>query len=135
MYCLLCHHAQGGKRLGIFWGCPNFRDGRKHNTFILSWDENIARRKAYVKVRMRVNWVSDIITDMQLPSYVQATDPLIALERLGLEVLRFKYGYRKSTETISGYVLAKKASCKKKEKLLHFLLHFSAGVLFSKGTV
>ncbi|MBO9684945.1 MAG: hypothetical protein J7502_20105, partial [Flavisolibacter sp.] len=104
--CLVCgaHLKQSNSTYGAFWGCPNYKDGRKHTTFSLNYEETIAEREGYARVLIRGNWSIDLIRDLNLPSYVKTSDMLIFLERIGLEDLRYKYGFKKSMETIGGYV-------------------------------
>jgi ssDNA-binding Zn-finger/Zn-ribbon topoisomerase 1 len=121
--CLVCGSKlrKVNSTYGSFWGCPNFNDGRKHTTFSMTYHESLSIREAYARVVIRANWSVDLIMDLNLPSYVKASDMLIFLERIGLEDLRYKYGYKKSMETIGGYVLSKKASRKEAVEIESFL--------------
>lgn len=121
--CLICGAKlrKVSSTYGTFWGCPNFSDGRKHTTFPVNYQETLATLEEHARVLVRANWSADIIRDLDLPSFVKASDMLIFLERIGLEDLRYKYGYKKSMETIGGYVLAKKEPRNEQKEIESFL--------------
>jgi ssDNA-binding Zn-finger/Zn-ribbon topoisomerase 1 len=118
---------------GTFWGCPNYKDGRKHTTFPSNYEEILETREEYTKIRIRGNWSTDLTRDLHLPPFVKASDMLNFLERNGLEDLRSKYGYKKSTETIGGYVIAKKASRQEEKEIENFLRPFFQTLLSQVG--
>jgi hypothetical protein len=121
--CLVCgaHLKQMNSTYGPFWGCPNFGDGRKHTSFPMNYHETLSTQEEHTRVLVRANWSADIIRDLNLPSFLKASDMLIFLERIGLEDLRYKYGYKKSMETIGGYVLAKKEPHNEQKEIESFL--------------
>lgn len=108
---------------GTFWGCPNFRDkSQKHRTFPADYDDVVIEKYANLGVRIKVTWVTDILRKHSLNGRITASDLLHFFENVCyLEDLREKYGYKKSTESISGYTKAKKHSSKEEKEIIQHL--------------
>lgn len=94
-----------------FWGCPNYRNNRvKHSKFSSKQEEYLIYQKCNLKPRINKDWATDIKKELQLPTYITATNIIDFLEYNGCEDLRAKYNYKSTKESISGFVNANKDS-------------------------
>lgn len=103
---------------GKFWGCTNFRDkSKEHNTFALNYEEIYNYRKRELKVRINAHWATDILKITNSGKKIKASQLLELYDEIGMDDLRVKYGYKKTIESISGYVTAKRNSFKEEVEI------------------
>lgn len=115
--CIAC----GGKLRFIssyeFWGCENYGDGLSHTTFN-------GKTPIYYnnRVRVGVNWLTDIIRTAGIEKHVKAKDLynwLVIINQR--EDLYLKYTGTPSTKRIDGYVKTKIRSHKMEMEALEYL--------------
>lgn len=124
----------------FFWGCPNYKDGKKHTT--LSNDDekelqDIEYHKNNHKYHCETHWISDIKKMLQWPNYVQPKLIYQFLMENGFDDLRIKYGYGKKTiENIMTYEYVNKV-CKNEEidikdklKIIYPKVSYQIGIVY-----
>ena len=118
---------------GSFWGCANYRSGPGHSNFSTDYDERLSDKFKHTYVRVKSTWTTDIMRSLNMPSFVRATDLLQFFIQNDLEDLRAKYGYKPSSESISGYIIAKKKSTKEEKEIIEFLKKHFPTVIYQVG--
>lgn len=101
-----------------FWGCLNYKDGKKHITISDNDERELKDIDYYInnqKYHCETHWISDIKKILQWPDYIQPKLIYQYLMENGFEDLRIKYGYGKKTiENIMTYEHVNRA-CKDEE--------------------
>lgn len=92
-----------------FWGCPNYRDGRKHTTFSKNPYFN------YAGERVGKDWVTDIIKECGLKGKVKAKQAFELFQSLGFEDLRAKYYEGADTNATINSLVATNKNSKEQE--------------------
>lgn len=98
-----------------FWGCENYKDGRKHTTFS-GYEPTFYQRGVHVNHQ----WITDLLKKADLNEKVKATDCLEFLLQNGYEDLRIKYGYE-ATNPSKSWDIAKINSDKLELSALEYL--------------
>jgi hypothetical protein len=133
-----CMECQAKLRLvqstyGEFYGCPNYRDGRKHTTFQGNFEAQFPDNFRAIKVRIPSDWLTEMLKSTLLHPQVAASDLLDFLLAKGYEDLREKYGWTNTKTRISGYVQAKKESSREEQEIHAFLVSFFPKVASQQG--
>jgi hypothetical protein len=109
---------------GNFYGCPNYRDEREHTKFSIIQEQSIQDRFDNLRVRIDINWLTDILKSLSLNKQIRASELLDFYTYNGLEDLREKYGYKNTKSQIFSYHIANTKAKKEEKEIQTYMSSF-----------
>lgn len=107
-----------------YYVCPEFRDGNQHSKFYVDLEERIQARLPGIKIRIEMDWLTNILKATALRDQIRASDLFKFLEEHGFDDLRAKYGLSGTKRLITSLTRAKQASTQEEREIAAFLRPF-----------
>ena len=133
-----CQHCHQKLRLvqteyRAFYGCPAYRDGEDHSSFPINYEEQFHEQLHWVKIRINMDWLTNILKTTGLKGRVRASDLLDFLQEQGYDDLRDKYGLSSTQRLITNLVRTKQASTREEKEIATFLKAFFVNNVQQQG--
>lgn len=116
-----------------YYVCPEFRDGNQHSKFYVDLEERIQARLPWIKIRIEMDWLTNILKATALKGQIQASHLLQFLVENNYDDLREKYGLSSTGQLITNLTRTKQASTQEEKEIAAFLQPFFPKCIQQQG--